>query len=60
MELPRTTRAPGRRLYLDWLRIVIVFWLIPFHTARIYSQSTNASIRRSIAASCLRSAWACC
>jgi surface polysaccharide O-acyltransferase-like enzyme len=36
MELPRTTRTPGRRLYLDWLRNFIVFWLIPFHAARIY------------------------
>jgi glucans biosynthesis protein C len=36
MKLQLTMRAPGRRLYLDWLRALIVFWLIPFHAARIY------------------------
>lgn len=27
---------PGHRPALDWLRSFVVFWLIPFHAARIY------------------------
>lgn len=30
------TAESAHRHYLDWLRNFIVFWLIPFHTARIF------------------------
>lgn len=36
MELPLTTHASRRRIYLDWLRALAVFLLIPFHAARVY------------------------
>jgi glucans biosynthesis protein C len=32
-----TTTAPERRIDLDWVRIVAVLLLIPFHTARVFN-----------------------
>ena len=37
MTTTSAASASGRRPYLDWLRVIVVMMLIPFHTAMTFS-----------------------
>ena len=48
---------PERRYYIDWLRVIIVLLLIPFHAARVFDTSETFYVQNEVLSSKLTFWW---